>query len=130
MDRCAFSAGERILGVGRQPACGSQVGDQRHRPHLRFPKALPGGTLNLFIDSFPLTFRTVGPDSNGSFRSFIQDNQLRLISFHPNTGNPIPAGERLAIAPDSQTVYFKLDPAPNGLTASRSPPTTTPSATR
>ena len=69
-------------------------------PTFASPKALPGGTLNLFIDSFPLTFRTVGPDSNGSFRSFIQDNQLRLISFHPNTGNPIPSlASAWAIAP-------------------------------
>ncbi len=39
------------------------------------------------------------------------DNQLRLISFHPNTGNPIPSlATHWAIAPDNQTVYFKLDP--------------------
>lgn len=80
-------------------------------PVFASPKALPGGNLNLFVDSFPLTFRTVGPDSNGSFRSFILDNQMRLISFHPNTGNPIPAlANAWAIAPDSQTVYFRLDP--------------------
>ena len=35
------------------------------------------------MQSFPLTFRTVGPDANGGFRSFVLDNQLRLISFHP-----------------------------------------------
>jgi len=28
------------------------------------PDAKKGGTINLFIKSFPLTFRTVGPDSN------------------------------------------------------------------
>ncbi|MFM4990054.1 ABC transporter substrate-binding protein, partial [Aeromonas veronii] len=80
-------------------------------PVFASPKAQPGGSLNMFVESFPLTFRTVGPDSNGSFRSFILDNQLRLISFHPNTGNPIPSlATHWAIAPDSQTVYFKLDP--------------------
>ncbi|MFQ2005429.1 extracellular solute-binding protein [Aeromonas veronii] len=80
-------------------------------PVFASPKALPGGSLNMFVESFPLTFRTVGPDSNGSFRSFILDNQLRLISFHPNTGNPIPSlATHWAIAPDNQTVYFKLDP--------------------
>lgn len=80
-------------------------------PVFASPQAKQGGTLNLYVDSFPLTFRTVGPDSNGSFRSFILDNQLRLISFHPNTGNPIPAlATHWAIAPDNQTVYFKLDP--------------------
>ena len=30
-------------------------------PVFASPKALPGGNLNLFVDSFPLTFRTVGP---------------------------------------------------------------------
>ena len=80
-------------------------------PTFASPQALPGGTLNMFVDSFPLTFRTVGPDSNGAFRSYILDNQLRLISFHPNTGNPIPSlATHWAIAPDNQTVYFKLDP--------------------
>jgi len=29
--------------------------------------AVKGGTLNTAILSFPMTFRTVGPDSNGSF---------------------------------------------------------------
>ena len=32
------------------------------------PKAKKGGTYRDFITSYPLTFRTVGPDSNGSFR--------------------------------------------------------------
>jgi hypothetical protein len=95
------------------------------------PKALPGGNLNLFVDSFPLTFRTVGPDSNGSFRSFILDNQMRLISFHPNTGNPIPAlANAWAIARTARPSISGSTRAPGGPTASRSPPMTTPSATR
>ena len=100
-------------------------------PVFASPKALPGGNLNLFVDSFPLTFRTVGPDSNGSFRSFILDNQMRLISFHPNTGNPIPAlANAWAIAPTARPSISSSTRAPSGPTASRSPPMTTPSATR
>lgn len=74
-------------------------------------KAEKGGTLNLSIMSFPMTFRTVGPDSNGSFRSAILDNQLSLIGLHPNTGNILPElAEKWAFGKDNKTMYFKLNP--------------------
>lgn len=100
-------------------------------PVFASPKALPGGSITMFVDSFPLTFRTVGPDSNGAFRSFIMDNQLRLISFHPNTGNPIPALathwlSRRTTRPSTSSWIRR----PSGPTASRWSPMTTPSATR
>jgi microcin C transport system substrate-binding protein len=73
--------------------------------------ALKGGTLNTAILSFPMTFRTVGPDSNGSFRSAILDNDLSLINIHPNTLNIIPElATHWAFGNDKKSMYFKLNP--------------------
>lgn len=59
-------------------------------PVFASPDARKGGLFRAALLSFPMTFRVVGPDSNGSFRSAILDNQLSLINIHPNTGNIIP----------------------------------------
>jgi microcin C transport system substrate-binding protein len=73
-------------------------------------KAQKGGVLHSAITSFPMTFRVVGPDSNGSFRSAILDNQLSLINLHPNTDNIIPElATHWAFGDDKKTMYFKLD---------------------
>lgn len=75
------------------------------------PDAVKGGSLHLALPSFPMTFRTVGPDSNGSFRSAILDNQLALIDIHPNTLNVIPQlATHWAYGKDKKTMYFKLNP--------------------
>ena len=74
------------------------------------PDAKKGGKLHLAILSFPMTFRTVGPDSNGSFRSQILENQLSLVSIHPNTEKIIPElATHWAFGKDKKTIYFKLD---------------------
>src|SRR5436305_14881801 len=39
-------------------------------PLIGSPKALRGGTLNLAIDSYPLTLRLMGPNSNDSFAAW------------------------------------------------------------
>jgi microcin C transport system substrate-binding protein len=73
--------------------------------------AIKGGMLNTAILSFPMTFRTVGPDSNGSFRSAILDNDLSLINIHPNTLNIIPElATHWAFGKDKKSMYFKLNP--------------------
>ena len=70
-----------------------------------------GGTFHTALMTFPLTFRTVGPDSNSSFRSAIIGNQLSLIGLHPNTLNIIPElATHWAFDPDKKTMYFKLNP--------------------
>ena len=57
-----------------------------------------------------MTFRVVGPDSNGSFRSAILDNQLSLINIHSNTDQIIPElATHWAFGKDKKTMYFKLD---------------------
>lgn len=81
-------------------------------PVFSSPEAVKGGNLNAAILSFPMTFRTVGPDSNGSFRSAILDNHLSLISIHPDTGNILPElATHWAFDSDRKTMYFKLNPA-------------------
>jgi len=73
--------------------------------------SVPGGALNLSLLSFPMTFRVVGPDSNGSFRSAILDNQLSLIGLHPNTLKIVPElATHWAFGKDRKSMYFKLNP--------------------
>lgn len=79
-------------------------------PVFASPEAVRGGTLHEALLSFPLTFRTVGPDSNSSFRSAILDNQLSLVGIHPNTEKIIPElATHWAFDDDRRTMYFKLD---------------------
>jgi len=79
-------------------------------PVFSSPKAVKGGVLRTAILSFPMTFRTVGPDANGSFRSAVLDNQLSLINIHPNTGHIIPElATHWAFGADHKTMYFRLN---------------------
>lgn len=83
-------------------------------PIFASDKAQKGGTIHTGILTFPLTFRTVGPDSNTSFRSAILDNQMDLIGMHPNTGNIIPElATHWAFGKDKKSMFFKLNPAAN-----------------
>ncbi|MBL6991942.1 MAG: ABC transporter substrate-binding protein [Bacteriovoracaceae bacterium] len=79
-------------------------------PVYASPDAKKGGTVHNFMTGYPITFRFVGPDSNGSFRSFILDNQFALIDVHPNTRNIIPVlATHWAFGSDKKTMYFKLN---------------------
>ena len=79
-------------------------------PVFASPEAKRGGTLHAAIMSFPMTYRFVGPDSNGSFRSAILDNHLSLIGIHPNTLNIIPElATHWAFGKDKKTMYFRLN---------------------
>jgi microcin C transport system substrate-binding protein len=76
------------------------------------PNALKGGVFTDFMLAFPPTLRTVGPDSNSSFRGFINANQLGLVGIQPNTQEIIPQlAEKWAYGNDGKTVYYKLDTA-------------------
>ena len=81
-------------------------------PEFSAPEAKRGGTLRGFIDDFPRTLRFIGPDANGSFRSYIlDDNALTLIQRQPNTGQYYPAlAKSWALSTDRRTMYFRLDP--------------------
>ena len=75
------------------------------------PEATLGGTFNTSVLSFPLTLRTVGPDSNDSFSAYKRYTNLGLVSIHPNTLNFIPQlATHWAFGPEGKTVYYRLDP--------------------
>lgn len=80
-------------------------------PIFASDKALFGGTYRTSIASFPQTFRTIGPDANGSFRSWLLDSHPTLVTKHPETGNWIPSiATEWAFSDDNKTVYYKINP--------------------
>ncbi|HQQ64354.1 MAG TPA: extracellular solute-binding protein [Pseudomonadales bacterium] len=80
-------------------------------PEFADPAARRGGTLREYVQSFPLTLRLVGPDSNGSFAGYMRALNMSLLDRHPNTLKPIPAlATHWAFGHDHKTVYFRLDP--------------------
>lgn len=82
-----------------------------HDPIFASPKAQRGGMYRRFITTFPLTLRLVGPDSNGSFASYMRANNLGLVNIHPNTLQPIPElATHWAFGADGHSIYYKLDP--------------------
>jgi microcin C transport system substrate-binding protein len=79
-------------------------------PLIASPKAKRGGNFSTFLPNFPLTLRYVGPDSNGSFRSVINDNRLSLTIVHPNTREVLPSiASHWAYDADGKTVFYKVD---------------------
>ncbi|MEC7402029.1 MAG: ABC transporter substrate-binding protein, partial [Verrucomicrobiota bacterium] len=75
------------------------------------PKAKRGGVWNAYMRDFPRTLRTIGPDANGAFRSYLLDyNVLSLVETHPNSDGYYPGLARSwAVGKDGRTVYFRLD---------------------
>ncbi|MFV1996032.1 MAG: ABC transporter substrate-binding protein, partial [Verrucomicrobiales bacterium] len=76
------------------------------------PDAIRGGVEHAWVQDYPRTLRTVGPDASSSFRSFIHDNHsIPLVKKHPQTGRYFPGLAReWAVSADRRTVYFRLDP--------------------
>lgn len=75
------------------------------------PDAKVGGTFRTFVLSFPATLRTIGPDSNDSFRGEILSNSLGVIGIHPNTEAIVPAlATHWAFGSDKRSMFFKIDP--------------------
>ncbi len=73
--------------------------------------AKKGGRFTQALRSYPLTFRTVGPDANSGFRSAILDNQFGLTAYHPISDNIIPViASHWAYDSDGKTVYYKINP--------------------
>ena len=82
-----------------------------HDPTFASPEAKRGGTLRTWMLAFPLTFRTVGPDSNGSFASYLRYNRMGLVTYHPDTRRPIPAlATHWAFGADGRSIYYRLNP--------------------
>lgn len=76
------------------------------------PEAQRGGVFHTFLPSYPITLRVLGPDSNSSFRRFLNDDMaVSLVMYHPNTRARIPGLAReWAVSKDKKTAYFRLDP--------------------
>ncbi len=88
-------------------------------PEIGSPDAVKGGTVYGTVQDFPRTLRTIGPDSNGSFRPFLLDyNSVPIAKLHPNTTEIGPNGQlyfpgiakEWAIDKANQTVYVRIDP--------------------
>ena len=84
-----------------------------HLPEVGSPDARKGGTQYGRLQDFPRTLRTVGPDSNGSFRPMILDDVTMGFGMrHPDYFDYIPAlAESWAVDRENKTVYVKLDKA-------------------
>ena len=88
-------------------------------PEFASPDAKKGGTVNYWVQDFPRTLRIVGPDSNGSFRPWIlDDNVMTYAQRHPNDTALTPDGfkhfpglaDRWALDRENKTVYIHINP--------------------
>ncbi|MCB0394551.1 MAG: ABC transporter substrate-binding protein, partial [Bdellovibrionales bacterium] len=80
-------------------------------PIFASPNAKKGGIFRDFVEQFPATLRTIGPDSNGSFRGFMLDNLWGPVDVHPNTRKVIPLlANEWAYGPDGKSFYFRIHP--------------------
>jgi microcin C transport system substrate-binding protein len=93
--------------------------DGSELPEIGSPEAVKGGTFHYFIDDFPRTLRTFGPDANDSFRSYILDDvQMRFARRHPNETGIGPQGfhyfpgiaKAWATDPDNKQVFVRMHP--------------------
>ena len=81
-------------------------------PEMGSPQAIKGGTEYRALQDFPRTLRTLGPDSNGGFRSYLLDDvAVRLARRHQDEFEFVPGlANEWAIGEDGRTVYVRLDP--------------------
>ena len=82
------------------------------QPEIGSPDATKGGTQYIALPDFPRTLRTLGPDSNGSFRPYILDEMvMSSAGQHPDTLEFYPAlAESWAIDAPTSTVYVRIHP--------------------
>lgn len=87
-------------------------------PEFGSPKAKKGGTRYMRLQDFPRTLRTIGPDANGGFRPYLQDDtSMWLARRHPNVTEMGPDGypyypgvaKEWAIDRDNKTVYVRIN---------------------
>ena len=81
-------------------------------PELGSDDAIKGGTEYSQISDFPRTLRTIGPDSNGSFRPWLlDDTSMSLAHRHPDKFTYFPGlATSWAVDKAKRTVYAKLNP--------------------
>lgn len=81
-------------------------------PLIGSPEALSGGTFNFYIQSYPLTFRLMGPNSNDAFAGWnrLFTMYFPLVDRHPVTDRFIPVmATHWSVQEDQKTIYFRLD---------------------
>ncbi len=82
-------------------------------PPIGSPEAIRGGTINLPLYSYPLTFRLMGPNSNDAFAGWNRAFTMAfpLVTLHPVTERYIPMmATHWSVQDDQRTIYFRLDP--------------------
>jgi microcin C transport system substrate-binding protein len=86
--------------------------DGSHLPDIGSDKAIKGGTEYGRLQDFPRTLRTVGPDSNGSFRPWILDHtSVSIAHRHPDEFEYYPGlAKAWAVDRENKTIYVRLDP--------------------
>ena len=116
MKQCLIFLGGLLLLTPQWPLASEQLPEGLQwqtndtAPLYAAPEAKKGGTYRTYMTAFPLTLRTVGPDSNSSFRSYLDGNKMSLLALHPNTEELLPElATHWAYGPDKKTMYFKLD---------------------
>jgi microcin C transport system substrate-binding protein len=107
----AFASGMNSLLAAEPPASLRWETNANPAP-IGSPKAVTGGRIISYMDAFPLTLRQVGPDSPSAFRSLLDDNDMSLVTLHPNTDEWIPMlATHWAFDRDGRTIYYRLNPA-------------------
>jgi microcin C transport system substrate-binding protein len=86
--------------------------DGSELPEMGSPEAKKGGTEYRALQDFPRTLRTLGPDSNGGFRTLLlDDTTMQLAHRHRDEFEYFPGLARSwAMSEDGKTVYVRLDP--------------------
>jgi microcin C transport system substrate-binding protein len=106
-----LASGMTSLHAAEPPATLRWETNDKPQP-IASPKAVPGGRITGYIDTYPLTLRQVGPDATGAFRALLDENDMSLVTMHPNTETWIPMlASHWALDPDGRTVYYRLNPA-------------------
>lgn len=82
-------------------------------PEFADPNAKKGGTFNYYIQDFPRTLRTIGPDATGGIRPYLLDYvETMFLNPHPNVPGAVYPGlaDRWAVDHANKTVYIHIDP--------------------
>jgi microcin C transport system substrate-binding protein len=86
--------------------------DGMEQPEIGSDNAKKGGTEYSRLADFPRTLRHAGPDSNGSFRTWLLDDTAMLLAHrHPDTFEFYPGlASSWAVDAETKTVFVKLNP--------------------
>lgn len=82
-------------------------------PEFADLNAKKGGTFNYFMQDFPRTLRTLGPDATGGMRQYLLDyTAVYLLHDHPNEAGKVYPGiaKQWAVDGATSTIYFRIDP--------------------